>query len=510
MANLQKDLKDETLSELDSQLGSAAQSDGEIINHLASLSPLEYGRIRAEQAKALNVSVSILDKAVKASRPSENKSNRLPFPEVEPYPEAVDPAQLLNEISDIVRQFIVLDIEQAHAAALWIALTWFIDVVEVAPLAIVNAPEKACGKTQLLTVLSQMSYRPLPAANASVSALFRAIEAWRPTVIIDEADTFFAENNELHGMINAGYSRANGFILRCEAVGDNFEPKSFNVFAAKALAGINLEKHLPDATMSRGIVFNLRRKLSHESVNRLRYADRNLFKGITEKLARFASDYSQQVQQARPNLPEALSDRDQDSWESLFAIASVAGGEWLSYAVAAALKLSSITEKAVSIGNELLADICHAFEKKRADRIKTADLITELCVDPEAPWSTYNKGKPITPRQVSRLLKTYGITSKTIRLHTETPKGFELSQFEDAFTRYLAAPENLPPQHNKPSETSQDAVSAVADYPQQEIIRHTSATAGSQPAPGCGVVADKLPVTEIVKASSPNISTLRI
>lgn len=305
-----------------------AQSDGEIIRWLASLNLLEYERVRIEQAKGMNCRPAVLDGLVKSARSDESEADRLPFAEVEPHPEPIDPAQLLNEVSDTIQQFIVLDTKQAHAAALWVALTHFIDVVEVAPLAIINAPEKSCGKTQLLTVLGRMAYRPLPASNASASALFRAVEAWRPTILIDEADTFFRDNAELHGMVNAGYLR-DGFVLRSEAVGDSFEPRMFSVFSAKALAGIALEKHLPDATMSRGIVFNLRRKLSHESVSRLRHADRGLFVGIAEKLARFALDYSQQVRLARPALPDALSDRDQDNWDGLLAVASCAGDGWL-------------------------------------------------------------------------------------------------------------------------------------------------------------------------------------
>jgi len=417
-----------------------AQTDDEIIQWLASLKPLEYERVRKDQAKQMNCRPAVLDAMVKTARLDEDETDRLPFAEVEPHPEPIDPAQLLNEVSDTIRLFIVLDTDQAHAAALWCALTWFIDVAEIAPLAIINAPEKSCGKTQLLTVLGRMAYRPLTASNSTASALFRAVELWKPTIMIDEADTFFRDNAELRGMVNAGYSR-DGFVLRSDPVGDSFEPRRFSVFSPKALAGIALEKHLPDATMSRGIVFNLRRKLSHESVSRLRHAERDLFAGITEKLARFAADYSQQVRDARPALPDALSDRDQDNWDGLLSVASCAGAEWLARATAAALKLSGEGETTQSTGNELLADIQHIFERKKFDRISTADLISELCEDTEGAWATYNRGKEITPRQVARLLKAYGIASKTIRLGAyETPKGFELSQFSDAFVRYLDTP----------------------------------------------------------------------
>jgi hypothetical protein len=403
---------------------------------------------------------------------------------------------LLDEVSNTIQRFIVLDTEQAHAAALWCALTWFIDVVEVAPLAIINAPEKSCGKTQLLSVMGRMAYRPLPASNASASALFRAVELWKPTILIDEADTFFRDNTELHGMVNAGYLR-DGYVLRSEPVGDRFEPRTFSVFSAKALAGIALEKHLTDATMSRGIVFNLRRKLAHESVNRLRHADRDLFAGIAEKLARFALDYSQQVSAARPALPDVLSDRDQDNWDGLLAVASCAGASWVARATAAALKLSGAGETTASTGNELLADIQTVFEIMKIDRISTADLIIALCEDEENPWATYNRGKPLSPRQLSTRLKAYGIASKDIRFAAyEVKKGFELSQFADAFARYLSTPLILSQHPQQAMEANKHGPRSVADYPQQKIIRNNSATPKTPPLLGCSGVADETPILQ--------------
>lgn len=487
-----------------------AQSDDEIIQWLASLKQLAYERVRKDQAKQMNCRPTVLDEMVKAARSDESEADRLPFAEVEPHPEPIDPAQLLNEVSDTIRLFIVLDTEQAHAAALWCALTWFIDVVEVAPLAIINAPEKSCGKTQLLTVLGRMAYRPLPASNASASALFRAVEKWKPTILIDEADTFFRDNAELHGMVNAGYLRE-GFVLRSEAVGDSFEPRMFSVFSAKALAGIALEKHLPDATMSRGIVFNLRRKLSHESVSRLRHADRSLFTGIAEKLARFALDYSQQVRQARPALPDELSDRDQDNWDGLLAIASCAGDEWVARATAAALKLSGAGEKTISTGNELLSDIQQVFDNKRVDRISTVDLIAALCADEELSWNTYNRGKQLSPKQLATRLKGYGIASKTFRLGAyETAKGFELGQFADCFARYLSTPLNLQSQSNKAVEANGGAGFCVTSIKSQDAKGNSEVTLEAPPLLTCDRVTAKTPILGGAEASHKNASHLRI
>ena len=63
--------------------------------------------------------------------------------------------------------------------------------------------------------------------------------------------------------------------------------------------------------------------------------------------------------------------------------------------------------------------------------------------DETAPWATWNKGKPISQRQVAGLLKPYGIKPKTIKLKTvpstpegTTAKGYLLEWFVDAFSRF--------------------------------------------------------------------------
>ncbi len=479
------------------------------VARLSAMPPMEYDRLRKEEAKALGVQLKTLDDAVKAERNDGSATSRLPFPEVEAYPEPIDPAQLFDEVSDTIGRYIVLSKDQADAGALWVAHTYLVEAFDTSPLAIINAPERECAKTLLQTLLGRMSYRPLHAANASLSALFRSIGLWTPTIFIDEADTFFRDNSELHGMVNAGYKRG-GFVLRSEAVGDSFEPRMFSVYCAKSIAGIALERHLPDSTMSRGIVFNMRRKLPHEKVERLRHADKDVFDAIASKLARFAEDYSQQVRLARPVLPDELSDRAQDNWEPLLAIAGCAGPEWVQRATAAALMLSGASEESVSTGNELLADIQHVFASKGIGKIRTTGLIEALVADDEKSWATYNRGNPLSPRQLAKQLAAYGIKSKTVRYGKETPKGYELSQFQDAFARYLAAPENLPQRRNDSPETMTTKAGCVADAESVAATENTNATPEPMPALACGGVAafgaDLVEVPEFPSGDLANIN----
>ena len=142
-----------------------------------------------------------------------------------------DPAALLDEICATVRRFIVCEPKVAIAVALWIAFTWLIDRVDVAPLLVITAPEKRCGKSQLLSLVGFLSFRPLPASNISSAAVFRVVEAHAPTLLLDEADTFMKENEELRGVVNSGHTRQSAFVIR--TVGDEHEPKRFSTWGLR-------------------------------------------------------------------------------------------------------------------------------------------------------------------------------------------------------------------------------------------------------------------------------------
>lgn len=466
------------------------QTDDEVIAWLAALKMVEYDRLRVAQAKALGVRPATLDSLVKAERESNNQDDS-PFADIEPWHEAIEPAQLLDDITHAIQRFIVLDKHQAQTAALWVSACWFIDVIQCAPIALINAPEKACGKTQLLTVLARLAPRTAQASGISSSVLFRMIEAYQPTLFIDEIETVLKDNEDLRGLINAGHTRDSASVWRSVAKDDDFVPTKFNVWGMKAIAGINAIK-LAETVTSRAIVFELRRKTASETVERLRRAEAGLFETLASKLARFRDDYTDAVQQARPNLPDALGDREQDNFEPLLQVAMVAGEHWPNTALNAALRLSNTTQSPMSSANELLADIQEIFETKAVLKITTSELITALCEDTEKSWATYNRGKPLSPRQLSSKLKDYGIASKDLRFgYDGVKKGYEADQFNDAFTRYLSPPPENGLLSATPLQTNNGGALNVAHVKTISATRNTSATLEANKHGACSVVADK-------------------
>ena len=225
-----------------------------------------------------------------------------------------------------------------------------------------------------------------------------------PTLLLDEADSFLKENEELRGVINSGHTRQSAYVIR--TVGDDHQPRQFLTWGAKAISGIG---QLAETIVDRAIVLELRRKLPTESVQRLRHAEPQLFERLASKLARFADDAGSSIERARPNLPEALNDRAQDNWEPLLAIADYVGGNWPDIARRTALRLSGAQREAQSLSTELLVDIRNVFDSKPVARIKTADLLTALADDENRPWATYNRGKPMAAAQLAKRLAEYGI-----------------------------------------------------------------------------------------------------
>ncbi len=418
---------------------SAKESLDSVVHRLANLPTLEYEKVRAKEAKCLSIRVAALDAEVENARGRTTKTKEEVFPTIEPWPHEIDGAELLDEIQATINRFIICDDQTVIAATLWVALTWLVDYVDIMPIAVITSPEKRCGKTNLLTVLGKLVRRPVMTSNISPAAVYRFIEANSPALLIDEADSFFRENEVLRGIINSGHSRDTAFIIRCGAEGEMFAPKRFSTWGAKAISGIGT---LPGTIMDRAIKLELRRKLPHEQVEPLRHADTSTFGNLVSKLVRFSDDNCEAVRIARPDIPEELHDRAQDNWEPLLAIADLAEGEWPEKARLAAKKITDDEFHGASSA-DLLADIKGAFEQNVADRLTTAELLDNLISDELRPWATYYKHKPMPPRQLAGKLGGYGIHPRNIKISSETvKKGYYLADFSDAFSRYL--PQDTP------------------------------------------------------------------
>ena len=349
-----------------------------------------------------------------------------------PWPDPVQGSALLTNIADVFCTYAVLPATGATALALWTVLTYLVDAVWVLPLMVVASPEKRCGKTLILELLGAMVLRPLPASNISVASLFRVVEKYRPSLLIDEADSFFGKDEELRGIINSGHRRSAAFVLRCE--GDNNEPQQFSTWGPKAIATIG---KLADTLEDRSIIIRMQRKTAADQVARLR-SDRigAELEGIRRQAARWARDHAAAIRDADPAVPAKLNDRAADNWRPLLAIADCAQGSWPALAREAAVELWAETEDG-SLRVQLLEDIRSIFADRSAERISSEDLARSLEAIEDRPWPEFRNGKPITPRQIARLLKPFGVEPRQIRFELGNVRGYLLQDLQDALSRYV-------------------------------------------------------------------------
>jgi Protein of unknown function (DUF3631) len=420
----------------------ARQARQNVIRELAALPPLEYERIRLKIATDLGIRVSILDAEVKKMRErgqGPTSASALIIPDAEPWPEPVDGAALLDELIATFNRFLVLPIRAAEAMALWTLHTYCLDAADVTPRLIFTSPEKRCGKTTAMRLLTRLVARALPASNITAAGVFRAIEALRPTLLIDEADTFLPENDELRGVLNSGHARDSAYVVR--TVGDNHDPAKFSTWAPVAIALIGRP---PTTIEDRSIAVPMRRKHPGEVAETFRRRHRASLETLARKAARWAHDNMGALTGCEPSIPEMLNDRAADNWEPLLAIADHIGGAAPARARDAALELSGNRDD--DSDGMLLSDIREIFTNRQVERIKSIDLCAALAEKEARPWAEYRAGKPITPVQLAAKLKPYGISPTSIRFLGETPKGYRWSDFEDAFDRYLPAPRAATPQ----------------------------------------------------------------
>lgn len=376
-----------------------------------------------------------------AQTSKQDETKHLELTNPEPWPDPVEGPALLDEVVMTIGRFISARVETLRVIALWIIYAHAFDAFYISPLLAITSPEKRCGKTTLLTLLRALVPRPLFTSNITPAALFRTIEKFEPTLLIDEADTFLTGDETLRGILNSGHHKTGAYIIRTS--GDDYEPRQFSTWAPKAIAMIG---NLPGTVADRAIETRMERKRASEEKEKLRLDRMDEFGPLLRRAARWAADNLDLLKVADPYVPERITnDRARDNWRVLFAIADAAGGDWPQFAREAACSMTGAESESDSVKTLLLRDLKTLFDE-RGDRLTSDEIIRTLIEIEGHPWGEWKNGKPLTKNGLARLLNPFGIRPVKWRDGDETSRGYERSHFDDVFDRYLEAEAPQPPQ----------------------------------------------------------------
>ena len=196
----------------------------------------------------------------------------IPHWKVTPAADKVDTGSLLADIKAQIERYVATLGNRSIVPAVFTMFTWLQKGATHSPQLVVTSAEADSGKTTLTGVMKFLTRRSIATVGITGAVLFRSIEKWDPTLIIDEADTVLTDNDDLRTVVNSGWTRGES-VLRCDPI--SRDPRPYSTFAAKILA---MKKHrgrvaLPDTTLSRSIILELKRKTAAERVDDFDHLD---------------------------------------------------------------------------------------------------------------------------------------------------------------------------------------------------------------------------------------------
>ncbi|PYK96688.1 MAG: hypothetical protein DME19_18905 [Verrucomicrobia bacterium] len=157
---------------------------------------------------------------------------------------------------------------------------------------------------------------------------------------------------------------------------------------------------------------------------------------LQQKCLKWAQDNVEALKAVPPmDVDECATDRQEDVWEPLIAIARVAGGNWEQRLRHAAQHMagSRCDGASETESHQLLAAFQNHFDKQ-AERADTKTIISSLKED----FADVNHGRGLTSRYIAKLLKPYGIEPRVLKMPDgKTARGYSRNDFEQAFQTYL-------------------------------------------------------------------------
>ncbi|HEV2964511.1 MAG TPA: DUF3631 domain-containing protein [Candidatus Angelobacter sp.] len=380
-------------------------------------------------------------------------------------------ADTMDDIEELIHDHLVCSDAQGSILALWILHTYTYRASYLTPYLNISSPVEESGKSTCMTMLRALCARPWWAAGISPSAFKHKFMEDQPTVLLDNWHTIFrgSDKQQITGFLLSGCDRSRdvGSIQpNSEGV---LSADGLETFCPKAFAGLD---SLPPTLARRSIPIVLQRRKPQQAV---KAAIHLLVPHNTRKLTSWMQSWSQDKDRldqisnnfekygCQTSLLPGFSPHQQDCSRVLIALADTIGGHWPQKARSALLEIFREQQDREVSPIQLLSDIRDAFaHHHNPERIFTAELLEYLHSLDHRTWHEWNKnGDSMTAHALSRLLrKSFNIYSRSQRRGEKKLRGYQQSDFIEAWERYLPAPHT--------EATGENAVKDTAGNPAAE------------------------------------------
>lgn len=147
-----------------------------------------------------------------------------------------DTESLIWKVEDFIYRYLDVSEGFQKLASYYVLLTWIYECFEVLPY-LRALGDYGSGKTRFQKVIGSLCYRPMFAGGATTpSPIFRIIDIYHGTLVLDEADfRFSSADAEIIKIFNCGYCKGVP-VLRTEG-GDKTDriPVSYDVYGPKII-----------------------------------------------------------------------------------------------------------------------------------------------------------------------------------------------------------------------------------------------------------------------------------
>ena len=401
------------------------------IDTLFQMSEVDYQFQRKNLSKEWGLSLDSLDKIWKHLQ-KDKEQPIAQTTEIEPWSHPVNIDSVINDFVAVIDEVMVIESDMRDAVAWWSLATWFVDYTDIAPYLMITAPEKRCGKSQLMSLLSKLTFNASASANMSTAALYYVLDQKpKSTILLDEVDQYLYDVPNFIGILNAGHGRELGFVDRIE--GDKKRvAKKYDCFGFKAIAGIS-SKNISETLADRSIIIELKRKSETIKKKKLRDIPENSFIELKRKCARLVLDLGEKICTYHATKINALNDRQFDNWSLLLSLAELSGNDfWLNRVREISITISKRTE---------------SFQKScEHDRLVRIAVALSKFNEPEPTAEEISVHMPmiyrITGRCVADVLKIYGLHSKQkMRNGGHNLRCYNRSEIEEVIKAYLTPSE---------------------------------------------------------------------
>jgi hypothetical protein len=314
----------------------------------------------------------------------------------------------------------------------WVMLTYISPAFSAVPYLLLSGPAGS-GKSRVLELLERLAFRPFSASNLTNAVLFRSLDSFGGTLLLDEAeqlrDNRSPEVAQLMTSLLAGY-RAGKFVCRMEPTAEgSFSTTHFAVYGPKAIACIN---EVPPTLGQRCIQIAMFRSPPESNKPRQRLGDCDpLWQTLRDAAHAITLDFGRDWPRlaALSDVCPPMSGRSYELWQPLLAIAAwfeehgVEGLLSLMQTHALAVIESARDHSTPAADELLLRTLARAV--MRGDRPTAKEVLQAASLEEPTTFQRWS------PKGVADHLRRYGIiTSKSHGRHEYKPSTDDLTRIE--------------------------------------------------------------------------------